>query len=456
MIKNYVTDLPKPNRVLIKDAKFLITEEGQVRNQSLLVDDRKILAIGDHSLLNSKFGPAEVVIDASKSIVMPGFVNNHSHIAMSLLRGYAEDLPLLNWLNDKVWPAEAKLTPEDIYLGAVAGCAEALLSGTTSITSVYFYDERGSEPEALYDTGVRGILAHGVFDWTREVAVKKTKEMVSAYHGKDQGRIRIATSPHAPYTCSPELLKEIEDLRSDLNQKSGNEYRVMNTLHVAEARTEAKEIESKYEVSVKDGIASYLDSLGVLTDETIAAHCIHLTQNDIESFNRSGASIASCPISNLKVGMGMADLPKIISNEITLSLGTDGPASNNTLDMFETVKMTSLLSKGLMGDTTLMGSRTCFELATLGGARSMHQQSETGSLVVGKRADIVVLDISDPHSSPLYDPYSHIVYSANSHDVKDVLIDGRILVKDRKIATVDLEKLKQMITRRVIDLGFMK
>ena len=453
-MRSYIKPLPDRRSILIKDASILITETGVLKNRSIYVSEGVIRAIGETSEISSKFGRAELTVDASNSIVMPGLINNHSHIAMSLLRGYAEDLPLLSWLKDKVWPAEGKLTFEDFYLGATAGCAESLLEGTTSITSVYFYDSLGSEAEAALDMGIRGIFAHGIFDWTRETALRRTNEMVQSFHGKDRGRIRIATSPHAPYSCSPELLKEIEQLRADLNSKYGVRYRVMNTLHVAEARTEPQEIESNYGVSVKQGVPTYLDKLGVLNSETICAHCIHLTESDIQALKKTKASVASCPVSNLKVGMGAPDLPRLLDNDICVSLGTDGPASNNTLDMFETLKMASLLSKGLGGDASLMGAQESFLSATMGGARSMNQESEIGSLATGKRADIVMLDISSVRGSPLYDPFSHIAYSARAGDVRNVIVDGRLLVKDGEVLTVDLQLLKKSLEKRAIDLGF--
>ncbi len=293
-----------------------------------------------------------------------------------------------------------------------------------------------------------------VFDWTRESAAQKTEEMVKRFHGADEGRIRSATAPHTPYTCSPDLLKEIERLRVSMNEKYGEKYPVMNTLHVAEANNEAMDIQEKYKVPVKKGVASYLHSLGALNEFTIAAHCIHLTEDDIFAFKQSGASIASCPVSNLKVGMGVADLPKLITNGITVSLGTDGPASNNSLDMFETMKMASLLPKGLHGDTTLMNARQAFDAVTLGGARSMRQDSEIGSIAIGKRADIVIMNLTNAHSFPFYDAFSHLVYSAKSHDVRDVILDGRILVRDRKPVSIDMEKLEAEIETRVISLGF--
>ncbi|MCL4519771.1 MAG: amidohydrolase [Thaumarchaeota archaeon] len=448
-MNSLVRKLPEPTSILIRNARFVLTNDGYVSSKSIFIQDRKIVDIGESEELVRKYGTPQDIIEADSCIVAPGLVNNHSHIAMSLLRGFAEDLPLLSWLRDKIWPAEAKLQPQDIYLGALIGCIESLLAGTTTITSIYFYSEHGSEAHAVSESGLRGVLAHGVFDWTAKEALSKTEEFVKHWHGHDEGRVRIATSPHAPYSCSPDLLKEIEDLRVSLNQRYGNEHRVLNTLHVSEARNERKEIEERYKVSVKDGVARYLDGLGVLNAETICAHSIHLTDDDFASMKRTGASIASCPVSNLKVGMGIAEIPRAISQGVTVSLGTDGAASNNSLDMFETMKMASLLQKGYFGDTTLMKSRETFELASAGGARSMHRVHEIGSIAKGKKADLMIVNISGVHSTPLYDPFNHLVYSAKSSDVRDVIVDGRVLVRDRKVPHIDIEGLKSEASKAV-------
>ncbi|MCL5068345.1 MAG: amidohydrolase family protein, partial [Thaumarchaeota archaeon] len=288
-MNSLVRKLPEPTSILIRNARFVLTNDGYVSSKSIFIQDRKIVDIGESEELVRKYGTPQDIIEADSCIVAPGLVNNHSHIAMSLLRGFAEDLPLLSWLRDKIWPAEAKLQPQDIYLGALIGCIESLLAGTTTITSIYFYSEHGSEAHAVSESGLRGVLAHGVFEWTAKEALAKTEEFVKHWHGHDEGRVRIATSPHAPYSCSPDLLKEIEDLRVSLNQRYGNEHRVLNTLHVSEARNERKEIEERYKISVKDGVARYLDGLGVLNAETICAHSIHLTDDDFASMKRTGA-----------------------------------------------------------------------------------------------------------------------------------------------------------------------
>jgi 5-methylthioadenosine/S-adenosylhomocysteine deaminase len=411
------------------------------------------VAIGDKAQIRRKHGAWESSIDATHCLVMPGFVNNHSHVAMALLRGLAEDLPLLNWLREKVWPIEKKLKPRQIELGAALGAAEALLSGTTSVTSIYFYNTGGSEASALEKAGLRGWIAHGIFDWSEKEGFEATEKLTSDFHGKDEGRIRVATSPHSTYSCSPDLLKKIEGLRSRLNEKFGKQYPILNTIHVAEARTEPQEIKTRYNVDARRGILRYLNSLGVLNSDTICAHCIHLTDEDYVALNETGASIASCPISNLKVGCGVADLPRAISHGIVLSFGTDGPASNNSLDMFETAKMASLLAKGLKGDPTQMGSRQSFKIATEGGAEALHQEQDIGSIFEGAKADLVLLDLTNVSAIPFHDPYNYIMYSARSSNVRDVMVDGRIIVRNGEILTMNLEKLRERISSAVVEIA---
>ncbi len=449
----YYNGLPEPSAILIKNPRFIITEHGAITNRSILVDDRKIRMIATESRIRRECRERLEVIDASGCIAIPGLINTHSHIAMSLLRGYAEDLPLMEWLKGRIWPAEAKFKPEHIELGAALGAAEMLRSGTTSAVSMYFYDKAGSEAAAMYNAGLRGIATHSAFEWSKSSSLKKTEDMVKEWHGADNGRIRIATSPHSPYTCGPDLLKDIEAKRSELNLKYGSEYRILNTIHVAEAATEPKEIKSAYNVSVKSGIAVYLDGLGALNSETIAAHAVHLTDKDIQVFRHGRASIASCPLSNLKLGAGIAKISKYISSGINVSLGTDSAASSNLLDMFEVMKMASLIQKGTVGDLTVMGAKQSFESATINGARAMGQEGSIGSIKEGKRADIVIMSLKSPSAMPIYDPYGYLSFAAKSSDVRDVMVDGRILVKDCDILTINAEKLENGINAAKRDLG---
>jgi 5-methylthioadenosine/S-adenosylhomocysteine deaminase len=445
--------LDKPRDILIENARIVITPDGRSERTSIFISDRKIVALGVKSELKRKYGRPDAIIDASNSLVIPGFVNNHSHIAMALLRGLAEDLPLFNWLRDKVWPIEAKLKPWQIEVGAILGATEALLSGTTTINTNYIYDTEASEASALEFIGMRGLITHGIFDWTEEKSLGLTEDLTANHHGKDDGRIRTATSPHSAYSCSPELLKKIHALKGKLNAKYGRKYPVLCTIHAAESSAEAEEIKAKYGIDAKLGVIKYLQSIGFLDSQTICAHSIHLTEDDYKAYASTRASFASCPISNLKVGVGIADLPRALSEGITVSLGTDGPASNNTLDMFETMKMASLLAKGLKGDTTQVTSRQAFKIATEGGARSLWQEDEIGKIAVGYRADIVLLDLSGISALPFYDPYNYLAFAARSGDVTDVLVDGRILVRNRKIQTVDVERLRERVSSAVSEIG---
>ena len=449
----YYNGLPEPSTILIKNPRFIITDQGAITNRSILVDNRKIRMIATESRIRHECRRPHDVIDASGCIVIPGLINTHSHIAMSLLRGYAEDLPLMEWLKGRIWPAEAKFKPKHIELGAALGAAEMLRSGTTSAVSMYFYDKSGSEAAAMYNSGLRGIATHSAFEWAKSSALKKTEDMVKAWHGADNGRIRIATSPHSPYTCGPDLLKDMEAKRSELNFKYGSEYRIINTIHVAEAATESNEIKSAYKVSTKSGIAVYLDSLGAINSETVAAHAVHLTDKDIKVFSRSRASIASCPISNLKLGAGIAKISKYISSSINVSLGTDSAASSNLLDMFEVMKMASLIQKGTVGNLTVMDARQSFESATINGAKAIGQDGSIGSIKEGKRADMVIMSLKSPSAIPIYDPYGYLSFAAKSSDVRDVMVDGRILVKGGDILTINMEKLEKGINAAKRDLG---
>ena len=450
---SYYTKLPEPSTILVRNPKFLVAEGGLATNRSLLVDNRKIKMIASEAEIRRKYKGDYETIDANGCMVMPGLVNTHSHIGMSMLRGYAEGLPLLSWLKARIWPAEAKLKPKQIELGAALGAVEMVLSGTTSAVSMYFYSKEGSEASAMFNVGLRGIATHSVFEWTRDEALKRTEEFVRDWHGKDDGRIRIATSPHSPYTCGPETLKQVEAKRLGLNEKYGSKYRILNSMHVAEATNEVKEIESNYKVKVNDGVAAYLGRLGVLTKDMIAAHCIHLTENDLKALKRSSASVASCPLSNLKLGMGVARLSQMMARGINVSIATDGAASSNLLDMFEAMKFASLLQKGVNNDPTLMSAKGCFDAATINGAKAMHQDAITGSLKEGKRADLVIMQLDGPNSMPIYDPYNYLVFAARSGDVRDVVVDGRIIVKDRQVTTVDMGKLREEVASATEVLG---
>lgn len=452
---SYFKKASNPGSVLIKNARFIITEHGIAKRGSIQISHGRIKAIGKENRLRKSHGKAEEEIDATNCLVIPGLINTHSHMAMSILRGYAEDLPLYQWLKKKIWPAEARFKPKHIQAGAALSAVEALLSGTTCIMSMYFYNKGGDEANALYNIGMRGTLTHVLFDWTEEEGLAKTKEFVRLWHGKDNGRIRIATAPHAPYSCGPDLLKKIEELRMELNEKYGRKYRILNTIHVAEAPTEAKDIKARYGVSTSKGVATYLKSLKVLTNETVAAHCVHLTNQDFKSLKEISASIASCPISNLKIGVGVANISKVISYKINVSLGTDGPSSNNSLDMFETIKTASLLQKGIHGKPELMKAEKVFQLATLNGAKSLHQERDIGSIRVGKLADLVIIDLSGPNSMPIFDPHNHIAFSAKSNDVRDVFVGGKIIVRNRQVRTIDMQKLKSEIDSTTKELGIL-
>jgi 5-methylthioadenosine/S-adenosylhomocysteine deaminase len=451
-MRDYYKKSGEQEAILIRDARYVVTEAGIVENSSLLVEDRRIKKIGKEKALRGIYKGRIETVDAKNCIVMPGLVNAHAHMGMGLLKGYAEDMPLTEWLKNKIWPAEAKLKPEHIELGAALSAAEMLMSGTTSVVSMYFYDKKGSEADAVLNSGMRGVLGHTVFDWTKEQAIKKTREFVRKFHGKDAGRIRIATSPHSAYNCSPKLLKELEQERNELNEEYGHAHRIINTLHVARSGEEAREISRKYNVYTRNGVAAYLDKLGVLKD-TIGADCTYVSERDLISMRSNGASIASCPLSSLKLGSGIGSISRAITKGVNVGLGTEGSASGNLLNMFEVMKFASLLQKGINKDPTLMNARLSFDAATVNGARAMKQQNEIGTIKIGKKADIVIMSIESPHAFPIYDPYNYLVYASKNTDIKDVIVDGRLVVRDRKLLTLDLRRINKAVMAAVKEIG---
>jgi len=428
----------------------IVVSEKVYREGAVVVEGERIVDVGGAEEILRRY-PRYEQIDARGTVIIPGLVNAHTHVAMNLLRGYAEDLPLLDWLQKRIWPVEAKLTPEDIEIGATLGIYEALLSGTTTINTQYFYSEEGSEAHAILKTGIRGVVGHGFFERTKEVGLRTTEEMVKKWHGRE-GRIRVSVNPHAPYSTGPSAYKEAHELALRLNEEYGSEGRIVVHTHLAESLGEADLVKKIFGASFEGGAVSYLDSLGVLDELTVAAHVIHTSDEEIGVLARKGVSCVLNPISNLKIGMGIAPYPKLRRSGVVVGLGTDGAASNNTLDMFESMKILPLLHKGITGDTTLVPAKEAFEVATVGGARALKWSDEIGLIKRGYRADIVVLQARKMNAKPLYNVYNHLVYSVRAGDVLHVFVDGRQLVENGKIVGLDEERFFEKVDKVKDDL----
>ncbi len=376
---------------------------------------------------------AKMAIDAGGGVVMPGLVNTHTHLPMTLFRGLADDLPLVDWLDDHIFPAEARfIDPQTVRWGTLLACAEMLLSGTTCCCGGYFHED--AVARAVSDCGLRAVLAQGVIDFPAPGVPDPAKNVIHArdyaQHWKDRSQlITPSIFCHAPYTCGDGTLKAAKAAADDLG--------VIFQVHVAETRFERdRSIQEKGLSPV-----AHLDRLGVLDRRTLLAHCVWVDDADIATINRRGCAVAHCPESNMKLASGIAPVTAMQSAGVTVSLGTDGCASNNNLDLFGEMGTAAKLHKVATFDPTALNAAGVLRMATIDGARAIGLADRIGSLEIGKQADIIVLDTRAPHLTPMYHPDSHIVYAAGGADVRHVLVAGRQVVRDRQLLTIDIDEV---------------
>ncbi|MEM3597278.1 MAG: amidohydrolase [Candidatus Bathyarchaeia archaeon] len=432
--------------ILIHSGTLLTLKDKKViRNGAVAIEEDIIVDMGKERELKRKYGRGYEKINAKNKIVMPGLVNTHQHAAMSILRGYADDLPLQEWLEKWIWPVEKNMSAHDIYVGALLTAAESIMSGTTTINTMYHYTPEENEAKAFADAGVRGVVGHVCFSWRKSEDKRALEDLVKNWHGKADGLIRVSVDPHAPYTVDPEYMKELSLLRHELDQKYGSKKSpIICHIHVAETFDEKEKIQSAFNLKLKGDIMEYLDSLGVLNQHVIAAHCVALTERDMITMKRRGAKVAHNPISNLKLASGISPVPKMLEHGLTVSLGTDSPCSNNTADMFEVMKVAALLHKGANSNPTLMPAEKVLEMATIDGAKALSWDKEVGSIEVGKKADLIIINLEKPHLRPVYSETSHIVYAAKGSDVETVIINGKIVMENRELKTLNVKRVMKM------------
>jgi 5-methylthioadenosine/S-adenosylhomocysteine deaminase len=402
-----------------------------ITNGAVAVADGRIAAVGlAEDLL--ELAPTGQVVNAGGCLILPGFVNTHSHLAMTLLRGIADDLPLKEWLEQHIWPVEkSAMNREAVRLGTELAVIEQLLAGVTTTTDMYFF---GNEvASVLADAGMRGVVAESLIDFptpscaTTDEMLAMQVELIDTY--RDHPLITPSIAPHAPYTVSAaNLVKEAE---------LAEEHGVPFQIHLSETRWE---VESSIEEKGRTPVA-YLADLGVLSKHTVAAHCVHVSPEDIDILVEFEVGVAHNPVSNLKLASGVAPVPAMVGAGLKLGVGTDGTASNNTLDVLRDVQLTALLHKGVTGDPTVLPARRMVEMATVDGARVLGLDGEIGTLSEGKQADVVCIAVDGPHSVPLYDPFSHLVFAARSSDVRHVLVGGQLVVGNRELTTMDMERI---------------
>jgi len=429
-------------KTILDNATILCPEE----NGSFSVIDRGFLVVEEGVISEASEGEPDPsqqekarMVDSSNLILMPGLVNTHGHAAMTLLRSYADDLPLMQWLQEKIWPIESKLSEEHFYWGTLLSMVEMIRSGTTTFTDMYFGMERVAQ--AAQESGMRAVISQGLFGLTemKHQFLNDTEELINRWQGACSGRITVILGPHAPYTCPPDYLKEIIKFSQDKD--------LPLQIHLSETRDELK----KHKIEHDNTPVQHLEKLGLLERPVLAAHCVHLSSEDIKILAENNVGVSHNPGSNLKLGCGIAPLKDMLQAGIKVGLGTDGASSNNNLDMFEEMRLAALLPKGLHEDPTLIPAPLAIDMATRMGADILFQE-KLGKIKAGHKADIIGIDKSSPRLTPLHSITSNLVYSATGADVKLVMVDGNMLMEKGELLTLDEEKIKFEAQRSVDQL----
>ena len=423
--------------ILIKNALILSPNTNFVGKQSILIEDNIITQISPKIEVN-----ADKTINAEGKIVLPGLINTHTHLSMTLFRGLADDLSLDSWLNDHIWPMEANLNSEYCYIGALLGAVELIKSGTTTFSDMYFFME--DVAKAVMDSGIRAVLSYGMIDFGDEEKRKnelgKNLELFEKCN-QENGRIKVFLGPHSPYTASEELLLE--------TRKLADKYNMGIHIHVSETKKEINDI-----LDAKGSRPfEYLNQIGFLGPDVLAAHCVWLNDEEIQIIKKHNVKVSHNPCSNMKLASGIAPVMKLIENGICVSIGTDGASSNNNLDLIEELKTASLLQKVSTLNPKALSSDEAIEMATIKGAEALGLENEIGSIEIGKKADIILIDTNSanmvPNSSSLS---SNIIYAANGSNVDTTICDGKILMENKKLTFLDEEEIYKKARKAIKEL----
>jgi 5-methylthioadenosine/S-adenosylhomocysteine deaminase len=416
-------------KTLIVGGTF-VTMDGQspvIENGAMMIENDMITYIGSQK--NELKEQADTVINGTGRCYMPGLVNTHGHAAMSLLRGYADDLNLQVWLEQKMWPMEAMFTKEDVRSGTLLSIAEMIRSGTTSFVDMY--DKMDEVATAVAESGMRACLTRGIIGFPTELQgtkLKEATEFAKNWHGTAGGRITAMMSPHAPYTCPPDFIVKVVQAANDLDLP-------IHT-HMSETLKEVEWNVQQYGARP----VQHLQKLGLFSRPCLVAHAVHLNDAEIDILAEHRVHVSHNPGSNLKLASGVARLVELSKAGILVSLGTDSSASNNNLDMFEEIRLTALIHKGVSGDPTAIPALDALKMGTVDGANSIWLE-QVGKLQDGYKADFIAVDMDQPHFVPRTDIVSHMVYSASGSDVTDVCINGQWVMRKRELLTLDMERI---------------
>jgi len=427
---------------LIQNAMILT-----MRSRNAVIRKGYLGIVGDEIAALGEGAPGEdlhacKVIEAHGGILLPGLVNGHTHASMSLFRGLADDLPLMEWLYRYIFPAESRMDARFVHTGALLACAEMIFSGTTTFCDMYLFEEEVAK--AAVEAGMRCLVGEVLYDFPSpsygpiQKGFEYAEGMIKTWRGHPL--VSIAVEPHAVFTCSPDLLRAAD--------RMAREHQVPLIIHVAETLSEVEQVLEKYGRRPLE----HLDSLGMLGSHVIADHCVHLSREEISTLAERGVKVVTNPESNMKLASGVCPLPQLLAAGVTVGIGTDGCASNNNLDLFAEMDSAAKIHKVASLDPTVMDAFTVMKLATIDGARAIGMDSLIGTLEVGKKADIILVDIRKPHLTPMYDPYSHLVYSAKGSDVTHSFINGRPVMDRRRILTLDVEEVMERAKERAEDV----
>jgi len=413
--------------VMTMDANCTVIEDGYV-----CVRGDTIVDIGQGS--PSSHFEAVKTIDARGGLLLPGLINAHTHIPMTLFRGLADDLPLMEWLTRYIFPVEKKMDEDFVKVGALLGCAEMILSGTTTFCDMYLFEQQVAE--AARDSGMRCLVGEVLYDFPSpnygelQEGFRYTESLIKRW--QQDPLVSIAVEPHSLFTCSPSLLEQAADLAS--------RYGVPLITHLAETQDEINQVVERYGKRP----VYHLKDLGLLNDNLITDHCVHLEAKELDLLAEKRVRVVHNPESNMKLASGIAPVPDMLSRGITVGIGTDGCASNNNLDLFSEMDTAAKLHKVSTMDPTVMDALSVVKMATIDGARALGIDHAVGSIEKGKKADFIVLDTNKAHLTPMYNPYSHIVYAARGDDVCHTVINGSLVMENRDLLTIDL---KEILTR---------
>lgn len=427
--------------LILKNGLILTIDSNKtiIENGAIAIENSQITDIDTTLNIEKKYQSAQT-IDANGKIVMPGLINTHTHLAMTVFRGLVDDVALFDWLYKYIFPAEQKfVTPEIVELGVKLALIESIHAGTTCFNNMYYFEDVTAQ--VAKNIGFRGIVSEGLIDFpvanspTPQDGIRYTQMLLEKYANDEL--INVAVGVHSPYTCSEDLLLNAKEL--------ANKYNALYHIHLSETKSEFDSFIEKYKLTP----TQYLDKLQVLDSKTVAAHCVWLSQADKLLLANKQVGIAHNPECNLKISSGIAPIPELVSLKAKVGLGTDGVASNNNLNLIEEMHTMAIIHKVATMNPTTLPATKAIEIATIDGAKVLNLDKQIGSLEIGKKADIITLDYQQPHTTPMYNPYSSIAYSMLGNEVCDSIINGKIVMKDKKILTID----EQEVIRQISELS---